>query len=44
MSYYFNKVLSTDFDTAIKEVTEKLKEEGLGVLTEIDVKETLKKK
>lgn len=44
MSYYFNKVLSTDFDTAIKKVTEQLKEEGFGVLTEIDVKETLKKK
>jgi len=44
MSYYFNKVLSTDFDTAIKKVTEQLKEEGFGVLTEIDVKETLKNK
>lgn len=33
-----------DFDEAIEAVTEKLKEKGFGVLTEIDVKETLKKK
>ena len=45
MSYYFNKVLTTkNFDQAIEEVTAELKTEGFGVLTEIDVKETLKKK
>jgi len=45
MSYYFNTVLkNTSFDDAIKEVTALLKEEGFGVLTEIDVKDTLKKK
>lgn len=44
MSYYFSKTLSTDFDTAIARVTEELKKEGFGVLTEIDVKETFKKK
>jgi len=45
MSYYFNKTLTgTDFDGAIAKVTEELKKEGFGVLTEIDVKETLKKK
>lgn len=45
MSYYFNKVVATkDFDLAIDQVKEELKKEGFGVLTEIDVKETLKKK
>ncbi len=44
MSYYFNKIVNEDFDSAVEKVTAKLKEEGFGVLTEIDVKETLKKK
>jgi len=44
MSYYFSKIINEDFDTAVEKVTAKLKEEGFGVLTEIDVKETLKKK
>ena len=45
MSYYFNKVLvGKSFDDAIEQVTAELKNEGFGVLTEIDVKETLKKK
>ena len=45
MSYYFNKILKdTGFDEAIEKVTAELKKEGFGVLTEIDVKETLKKK
>ena len=44
MSYYFSKSVDDDFDTAISKVTEELKKEGFGVLTEIDVKETLKKK
>ena len=44
MGYYFNKTLKTSFDEAIAKVTEALKKEGFGVLTEIDVKETLKKK
>lgn len=44
MSYYFNKVVNMDFDQAIIRVTEELKKEGFGVLTEIDVKATLKKK
>jgi len=44
MSYYFSKTVNYDFDTAIAKATEALKEEGFGVLTEIDVQETLKKK
>lgn len=44
MSYYFSKTVNTDFDTAITRVTEELKKEGFGILTEIDVKETFKKK
>jgi uncharacterized protein (DUF302 family) len=44
MSYYFSKIVTEDFDKAIEKVTSKLKEEGFGVLTEIDVKATLKKK
>lgn len=44
MSYYFSKIVNYDFDTAIEKVTEELKKEGFGVLTEIDVQATLKKK
>jgi uncharacterized protein (DUF302 family) len=44
MSYYFTKTLSLSFDAAISRVTEELKKEGFGVLTDIDVKATLKKK
>ena len=44
MSYYFTKTLSISFDEAIALVTEELKKEGFGILTEIDVTETLKKK
>ena len=44
MSYYFSKIVNYDFDTAIAKVTEELKKEGFGVLTEIDVRETFKKK
>lgn len=44
MSYYFTKRISEDFDTAISKVTEELKKEGFGILTEIDVQATFKKK
>ena len=44
MSYYFNKTLNLSFDKAIARVTEELKKEGFGILTDIDVKATLKKK
>ena len=45
MPYYYSKKLNNvDFDEAIEKVTAALKEEGFGVLTEIDVTATLKKK
>jgi uncharacterized protein (DUF302 family) len=44
MNYCFSKTVDNDFDTAILNITEELKKEGFGILTEIDVKETLKKK
>jgi uncharacterized protein (DUF302 family) len=44
MAYYFSKTLDTDFDGALKRTVDALKEEGFGVLTEIDVADTLKKK
>ncbi|GMV78432.1 MAG: ABC transporter [Chitinophagaceae bacterium] len=44
MSYYFSKTLNVNFENAINKVTESLKNEGFGILTEIDMKATLKKK
>ena len=45
MNYYFSKSLvNITFDEAIEKVTESLKEQGFGILTEIDIKATLKKK
>ncbi|HEY9170585.1 MAG TPA: DUF302 domain-containing protein [Lutibacter sp.] len=45
MNYYFSKSLvNVTFDEAIEKVTKSLKEEGFGILTEIDIKTTLKKK
>ena len=44
MSYYFNKTLDLPFEDAIARVTEELKKEGFGVLTDIDVRATMKKK
>jgi uncharacterized protein (DUF302 family) len=44
MAYYFSKTIRASFDEAVTRITEELKKEGFGILTEIDVKETLKKK
>ncbi|MEZ4443809.1 MAG: DUF302 domain-containing protein [Polyangiaceae bacterium] len=43
-SYSMETTLDASFDEAVAKVTEALKAEGFGVLTEIDVKATLKKK
>lgn len=44
MEYAFKKEVSLSYEEAITRVTEELKKEGFGVLTEIDIKQTLKKK
>ena len=45
MSYYISNIVKNgSFDKAVEKVTEELKKEGFGVLTEINVSETLKKK
>jgi uncharacterized protein (DUF302 family) len=44
MAYYFRKTLSIGFDAAVQRTIEVLKGEGFGIITEIDVKETLKTK
>lgn len=44
MQYGFGKTIEIDFDSAIEKVTAELQQEGFGVLTDIDVQATLKKK
>ena len=44
MSYYLGKVLALGFDESVRRVTEAFKREGFGIITEIDVKATLKNK
>jgi uncharacterized protein (DUF302 family) len=44
MKYYFNKTVNGTFEDVIDKVTKELKEKGFGILTEIDVTATLKKK
>ena len=44
MSYYFTKITALGYEQTLLKVQEELKKEGFGIITEIDVKETLKKK
>ena len=44
MTYHFSKTLNVSFDDAVDRAMKALQAEGFGVLTEIDVKATLKKK
>jgi uncharacterized protein (DUF302 family) len=44
MSYYFAKTLEAGFDEAVARTREALQREGFGVITEIDVRQTLKTK
>jgi uncharacterized protein (DUF302 family) len=44
MAYYSTKTVTRSFDETLAKLTDELKKEGFGILTEIDVKETLKKK
>lgn len=44
MQYSFNKTLEMSFNDAVNRVTDELQKEGFGVLTDIDVQMTLKKK
>lgn len=44
MKYYISKKISTSFDQAVQLVTESLKKEGFGVLTEINIQEKFKEK
>ena len=44
MNYYINKTIKANFDLVIQKVTENLKNEGFGVLSEINIDEKLKEK
>ncbi len=44
MKYGYSKTTNLSFEQAIEKITNELKKEGFGILTEIDVQETLKKK
>jgi uncharacterized protein (DUF302 family) len=44
MNYYFSKILPVSFDEAVRRATDTLKTEGFGIVTEIDVQQTLRAK
>ncbi len=44
MKYYFEKTLDSDFESAVEKTKEALKSEGFGVLSELDIDNTLKEK
>ena len=44
MNFYMNRIVDGTFEGAIERVTEALKTEGFGILTEIDVQKTMKAK
>ena len=44
MAYYLSKTLSMSFDAAVTRTAEALKHEGFGIITEIDIQQTLKTK
>ncbi len=44
MDYYLTKIVDLDFEQAVVKITDELKKIGFGILTEIDVKQTLKNK
>lgn len=44
MQYYFGKILPCGFEEAVRRTTEALKQQGFGIITDIDVKQTLKTK
>ena len=44
MDYYYNRKIAAGFEEAVSRITQSLKEEGFGILTDIDVGATLKKK
>jgi len=44
MSYHFTKILDIPFEQVMSKVTDALKKEGFGILSQIDVQQTLKKK
>ncbi len=44
MAYYFSKILAENFDQAVQRAIDALKEQGFGIITQIDVKDTFDKK
>ncbi len=44
MNYYFSRTLQCSFDDAVRRTTDALSKAGFGIITEIDLKETFKKK